>query len=76
MAEGEIPKQHVGCICGHQVRGVTSVVEVEEGPVRTSITYREIFFGASHRVEHVSRDKWMIIGSDVGTAPEAFSLKV
>jgi hypothetical protein len=41
MAEGEIPKQHVGCTCEHRVRGVRGVVEGEEGPVRTSITYRE-----------------------------------
>ena len=69
---GRIPKQHVGCICGHQVRGVTNVVEGEEGPVRTSIS--GLFFGAFHKVEHVSRAKWTIIGSDEWDYPISFSL--
>jgi hypothetical protein len=60
MAEGGIPMQHVGCICGHR-----GVVEREEGPVvGTSISIN--YFGASHIkscVYHVIYG-WMIIGFD------------
>jgi hypothetical protein len=58
MEEGEIPKQHVGCICGHR-----GVVEGEEGPVvRTSIL-RNYFWRVPHKscVHHVISE--LVIGS-------------
>lgn len=66
MVESAIPKQHVVCICGHRVKGVTGVVEVEEEPERTSIyaVSKEYFWRVPYKVECVSRDKWMIIGSE------------
>jgi hypothetical protein len=59
MVEGEIPEQHVVCICGHR-----GVVEEGEGPVVGTSISKNYYFGASPaQVVQVSRDMWMIIGS-------------
>ena len=60
MAEGEILKQHVGCICGYR-----GVIEGKGGPVVGTFNIEKLFWRARHaQVVHVSRDIWMIIGSN------------